>query len=119
MGIQEGKAQRIDFSKIMTQVHLSNEDQAVYDIHDIIKSYYKVALKRFSDNVVLQVAERHLLGPEGPVKILSPELIGELSDAELADIASENFATASLRVELQTRADRLRRTLEMANQVGF
>ncbi|KAH8425300.1 uncharacterized protein LDX57_003057 [Aspergillus melleus] len=103
----------------MNRVHLSNEDQAVFDIHDILKAYYKVALKRFSDNVILQVTERYLLGSKGPVRILSPELISELSDVELADIASENFATASLRFELQTRADRLRRALEMANQAGF
>lgn len=29
---------------------LSNEDQAVNDIHDMLKAYYKVALKRFTDS---------------------------------------------------------------------
>ncbi|PLB46308.1 P-loop containing nucleoside triphosphate hydrolase protein [Aspergillus steynii IBT 23096] len=108
----------INISHAVTQLHLSNEDQAVYDIHDILKAYYKVALKRFCDNIIVQVTERHLLGPQGPVKILSPEFIGELSDGELADIASESFATSSLRIELQTRADRLRKALELANQTG-
>lgn len=57
----------------MERVHLSNEDQAVRDIHDILKAYYKVAVKRFTDNVVLQVTERHLLGLEGTVRSLSSE----------------------------------------------
>ncbi|KAK7177581.1 dynamin family protein [Paraphaeosphaeria sporulosa] len=52
---------RFDVAGVMERVHLSNEDQAVNDIHDILKAYYKVAMKRFTDNVVLQVTERLLL----------------------------------------------------------
>lgn len=102
----------------MSQLHLSNEDQVAYDIHDILKAYYKVELERFCGNMVVQVTERHLLGHEGPVKVLSPELVAGLSDLELADVASENFATSSLKAELQARADRLRKALGLANQTG-
>jgi hypothetical protein len=59
----------------MQSVHLSNEDQAVNDIHDTLKAYYKVAMKRFTDNVVAQITERVLLGLEGSVKALNPEMI--------------------------------------------
>ena len=43
-----------DLAAITRAAHLSNEDHAVNDIHDILKAYYKVALKRYMDNVVLQ-----------------------------------------------------------------
>lgn len=85
----------------MSRLHLSNEDQAVHDIYDILKAYYKAAVKRLTDNVVVQVRERHLLASEGPVKILPPEWIGEFSDIELAKVGSENLATSSSRNELQ------------------
>ena len=55
-----------DLDSVLSSVHLSNEDQAVKDIHDTLKAYYKVAVKRFADNVVLQVTERHILGAGGP-----------------------------------------------------
>jgi hypothetical protein len=38
----------------MSKVRLGNEEQAANDIHDILEAYYKVATKRFTDNVVLQ-----------------------------------------------------------------
>jgi hypothetical protein len=55
-------------------MYLSNEDQAVYNIHDILKAYYKVALKRFIDTLVLQVVERHYLGNKGPVRYIKRAL---------------------------------------------
>lgn len=39
-----------------------SEEQAVHDIHDMLKAYYKVLFKRFTDNVIIQVVERHILG---------------------------------------------------------
>ncbi|KAF4207309.1 hypothetical protein CNMCM8927_003583 [Aspergillus lentulus] len=117
LGIQDDP-QFVDIKQLMGGIHLSNDDQAIYDSHDTLKAFYKVALKRFTDNVIVQVTERYLLGPRGPVKLLSPELIGELSDGELADIASENFATSSTRNEVQTRMDKLRRALEIARQAA-
>ncbi|KAL3482061.1 P-loop containing nucleoside triphosphate hydrolase protein [Aspergillus californicus] len=119
MGVQDGEHHLVNFNQMMSSLHLSNEDQAVHDLHDILKAYYKVALKRFADNVIVQVTERHLLGLGGPVKILSPEWIGEFSDGELSDIASENFATSSVRNELQTSLDRFHRALDIARQAGI
>jgi hypothetical protein len=119
LGIQDNLQQSVDIKQLMDGIHLSNDDQAIYDSHDTLKAFYKVALKRFTDNVIVQVTERHLLGPEGPVKVLSPELIGDLSDGELSDIASENFATSSTRTELQACMDRLHRALDIARQAGI
>lgn len=110
---------RFDMAGIMKRVHLSNEDQAVNDIHDILKAYYKVAMKRFTDNVVLQVTERHLLGMDGPVKSLSPDMIADLEDSDLTDIAGENFSTSSARNELAVRLERIQRALEIARQAAI
>ncbi|KAL2849030.1 hypothetical protein BJX68DRAFT_255632 [Aspergillus pseudodeflectus] len=74
-------------SKKSRRLHISNEDQAVHDIYDILKAYYKAALKRLTDNVIVQ--------------ILPPEWIGEFSDIELVNVGSENLATSSSRNELQ------------------
>jgi hypothetical protein len=115
-GFENGDS--FDMAGVMKRVHLSNEDQAVNDIHDILKAYYKVAMKRFTDNVVVQVAERYLLGPEGPVKSLSPDLIADLGDDDLMEIAGENFITSSRRNELTTKFERFQRALEIARQAA-
>jgi hypothetical protein len=115
-GFEDGDS--FDMAGVMKRVHLSNEDQAVNDIHDILKAYYKVAMKRFTDNVVVQVAERYLLGREGPVKSLSPDLIADLGDDDLTEIAGENFLTSSRRNELTTKFDRFQKALEIARQAA-
>jgi hypothetical protein len=106
----------VDIARMVEGVHLSNEDQAVNDIHDTLKAYYKVALKRFTDNVVLQITERLLLGPDGPVKILSPEMIGDLQDGELSDLAGESFSTSSTRNEVMSKFARLQKAVDVAKQ---
>lgn len=100
--------------EIAAAVHLSNEDQAVHDIHDILKAYYKVALKRFTDNVVIQCVERCFAGAEGPLRYISPGLIGELTDDDLEYIAAENYATSSKRTETMHRLERLEKALTIA-----
>jgi hypothetical protein len=43
---------------------VSNTEHIIQDIHDILYSYYKVARKRFADNVVNQAIDHFLLtGP--------------------------------------------------------
>jgi hypothetical protein len=108
-----------DREKVMKGVHLSNDYQAVYDIHDMLKAYYKVAIKRFTDNVVIQITERHILGAERPVKFLSPDLIGDLSEVQLAELAGENFMTASRRNDLIARAERFQEALKVARAVAI
>ncbi|KAF2032549.1 dynamin [Setomelanomma holmii] len=117
MGIQDGAT--FNMNAVLKGVHLSNEDQAVNDIHDILKAYYKVTMKRFTDNIVLQVTERYILGPGGHVKTLSSDLIGELQDNELRELAGENFATSTARTELALRCEHLQKALDLAEEVIF
>ncbi|KAI9759619.1 MAG: hypothetical protein M4579_002187 [Chaenotheca gracillima] len=108
-----------EFHKMVKNLHLSNEDQAVNDIHDILKAYYKVAMKRFMDNVVLQTTERHILGATGPVKVFAPEFVGGFSETELADLAAENYTTSRARTDIDSRVDRLQKALEIARQAAI
>lgn len=51
---------------------LSNTDHVVVEIHDILRSYYKLARKRFVDCVRMQVADFLLTtGPDTPLSLFS------------------------------------------------
>ena len=116
IGLQDGY-QGISLQKITEAAHLSNEDQAVNDIHDVLKAYYQVAVKRFMDNVLKSVVERHLIGLDGPVMTFTPEYVGNLVDADLADLAAESYKTSSVRVDISQRATRLSEALKVAKSV--
>jgi hypothetical protein len=107
------------YVKLMKAAHLSNEDQAVYDIHDILKAYYEVAIKRFTDNVVNQVMERFYVGKESSVRMLSPDYVNSLSDEDLQGIAQENDDTMISRAEVESRRSRLQDALKYAKDSGF
>jgi hypothetical protein len=105
---------KVTLSQLERVTHLSNEDQAVFDIHDILKAYYKVALKRFTDSVVLQAIERCYFGRGGPVMLITPEYIGEFSDQDLDEVAHETYDTARARNDNGTRLQRLEQALTIA-----
>lgn len=94
--------------------HLGNEDQAIYDIHDILKSYYKVAFKRFVDEVVMQAVERYCMTDDGPVKFISPRFVAELTEDDHSDIVQESYASSSTRAETKLRLERLEKALAIA-----
>ncbi|RDW67405.1 dynamin family protein [Aspergillus mulundensis] len=118
MGLQENASSSFNLNDVMKTIQLSNEDQAVHDIHDILKAYYKVALKRFTDNVVIQIVERHILGQGGPVRALCSDMMNELDESDLLDLAGENFLTSSLRNELVSKCERFKEALEIAKHAG-
>jgi hypothetical protein len=112
--MQDRKRRIVDLLALTKAVHLSNEDQATFDMHDILKSYYKVAVKRFIDNVVIQVVERHYLGSDGPVKQFCPEYVVGLSDPVLSNIAAEDFVVSMARADLNAKLERLQKALGIA-----
>jgi hypothetical protein len=84
------------------QFSMSNTEHIVQEMHDIVKSYYKVARKRVVDNIIMQVVDYHLIsGPSSPLRVLSPFLISQMSDPELEQIAGEDELTKVERDELQ------------------
>jgi hypothetical protein len=114
LGLEDGAHLQVNLKAIVGAAHLSNEDQAVNDIHDILKAYYQVAMKRFMDNVILQVMEIIYLGDDGPVKAISPEYVGTLSETDLSNIAAESYATSSVRTDICYRIERLDKALSLA-----
>ena len=109
MGSKNGQAHQapINFDQMKVGAHLSNETGVIYDIHDILKAYYKVAIKRYIDDVANLVIERNLLGSKGPVRIFTPDFIASLSTETLAYIAGEDDVTSELRQYLTAQRDRL------------
>lgn len=92
----------VQLDVIMANHPMSNVDHTVRDIHDILRSYYKVARKRFVDNVCLQATGYHLVhGPDTPLKLFSPEFVSDLTDEQLEEIAGEDPALKRKRAQLK------------------
>jgi hypothetical protein len=105
--------------KIIKRTHMSNEEQTILDIHDILQAYYKVAIKRFVDNVIIQVSERYIQGDSGPMKLFSPDVISDFDDNRLAYIAGESLATSVNRRDLLEKAVRFKKALNRARQAAL
>jgi hypothetical protein len=94
-----------DFKKIPVQ---SNEDHIVMEIHDILRSYYKVARKRFVDCVRMQVADTLLVtGQDTPLTLFSPKFVTSMSPKTLEDIAGEDVSVKRRRDELEKLIEQL------------
>jgi Dynamin GTPase effector domain len=87
---------------------MSNTDHVIQDIHDILKSYYKVARKRFVDNICMHAANYHLItGPDTPLKLFSPEFIVSMTPEQIEDIAGEDATLKRKRVALKKEIQEL------------
>ena len=83
---------------------MSNVNHVVQEVHDILESYYEVALKRFTDNLCMQAADYHLVtGPHSPLRLFSPSFVAELSDDKLMEIAGEDAALRRKRAALMKK----------------
>jgi hypothetical protein len=94
-----------DVLKIVT----SNDNHTIQDLHDTLKSYYKVARKRFVDAVCLQAVDHFLVsGKTSPLWIFSPQFIGKMSDTELRHVAGDEEVAIKRRNALETELSTLR-----------
>ncbi|KAH8730768.1 interferon-induced GTP-binding protein Mx2 [Phaeosphaeriaceae sp. PMI808] len=92
----------------------SNVEQVQEDIHDILWSYYKVARKRFVDNVYQQAIDHCLLtGPMSPLAVFTQEWVIELDAEQLETIAGESPVTKEQRGALMRKIQ----DLEVAMQI--
>jgi hypothetical protein len=87
----------------------------IFEIHDWLYAYWKVTYPRFVDNVIIQVVERHLLGPNGPLRLFNRNWIFHLSDEELQELVGENEETRDTRKELRQRLEGLQDALKRAD----
>lgn len=94
--------------------NLSNLEHTVCDLHDILKSYYKVARKRFVDSVCMQAADFHLVtGPDTPVRVFSPKFVSKLSPEQLETIAGEDTSRKRKRAELGREIESLEKARKL------
>lgn len=79
-----------------------NAEQMREDMFDTLVSYYNVARKRFVDAICTQAISQCLLeGENSPLKIFTPELVAQLDDEQLQDIAGKHANVFSRRKELE------------------
>lgn len=91
---------------------LSTELSQVLHVAARVQIYYDIALYRFIDNVAMQVVERHLLGPKCPMRAISLDHFGKLSDKELEVVAGEDEADSLTRARLERERSRYKQALE-------
>ena len=108
----------IDMQEILEATNLKNEDEAVNSIHDALKAYYKVSMKRFADNILTAPIESELLGKAGPVRAFNTRFVNDLSDEQLSSLAAETSLTSAARADAKARAERLEQALTMAKTMG-
>lgn len=98
--------------------NVSNEDEAVYQIHDSLKAYLKVARKRFVDTVAIQAVERCILVPLP--NVFSHELVMKTWSAETVHaIAGEDAEKQKLRLKLKSQLQNLKDGKRELNSFGY
>ena len=93
---------------IVQNSNISNSDYTVQLLHDILKSYYKVARKRFVDNLHTQAADYYLLtGHDNPLKLFNAAFVGRLSEEQLEEVAGEDAVLRRQRESLEKEIEDL------------
>lgn len=97
---QMGKVVKVD--SVIQHPSMSNAKHVVQTLHDVLGAYYKVARKRFVDNVCLQGTDYYLVsGPKNPLNLLSPAYIEDLTPSQLEHIAGEDASLMQKRQQLK------------------
>jgi hypothetical protein len=103
---QHGAVVKLD--DVVQSYPMSNTQHIVQDIHDILCSYYKVARKRFVDNLCMQAVDHFLInGPTTPLTLFSPSFVSVLNADELERIAGEDNMTKRRRNQLRKEIESL------------
>lgn len=93
-------------------IYKTPELSGILSTHDSLAAYYDIALYRFIDNFALQVVERHLLGPRGPLRLFNSDyvtqkLYGKQNEVKLNELAGEDAVIAQERMELDAKRESL------------
>lgn len=105
----------VDFNEIKSAAtDESNAEHMQKDIHDILKSYYKVARKRFVDNVYHQAVDHFLLsGPMSPLAVFCEKWAVMLDKEKLEAVAGESRLTRDKRDSLRRKIEDLNDAIEI------
>lgn len=106
--VSKRHGEMVKLDAILQTSTASNADHTIRDLHDILKSYYKVARKRFVDVMCMQAVDHHLItGPAAPIKLFSPEFVSKLDKDQLERIAGEDTSKKRKRQELGREIENL------------
>ncbi|KAB8295869.1 hypothetical protein EYC80_008690 [Monilinia laxa] len=99
------------------ELYHDEELALVLNTHNSLEAYYELFRWRLTDNVVLQVIERHLLGSDGPLRLFSPQyvsekLYGEQNEAALNVLVGENPSKAQKWLDLDTERCNLEESMK-------
>ncbi|KAF5007081.1 hypothetical protein FDECE_6585 [Fusarium decemcellulare] len=87
---------------------------AALEVLDFLEAYYKVAMKRFIDDVAVEVIEAGLVAELG--KIIDPVSVSIMSTDELNKIAGETDASRAFRKDLQRELTVLKDGMNICKQ---
>ena len=94
----------------------NNVEHTISDLHDVLKSYYKVARKRFVDTMCMQAANFYMVtGPDTPIKVFSPRFLHRLTSEQLEAIAGEEASTRRKRFQLKRDIENLEKARKVLN----
>lgn len=107
-GADATKSSPSDSRNAAERTTLDNMEHTVRDVHDILQSYYKVARKRFVDNVCMQGTDYHMItGPDTPLHVFSPQFVVDLSDERLEAVAGEDITSIQQRKSVEKEIERM------------
>ncbi|KAL8377725.1 hypothetical protein RB595_008424 [Gaeumannomyces hyphopodioides] len=105
---------RGQLENIAIQNNQSNSEHMQEYIHDLLKSYYKVSMKRFVDIMCLHVIHHDMLfSADGPLHIFTSKLIHALDDDQLDQFAGEDQIVKVKREKLVREIQSFRAALEV------
>ncbi|MBE3043810.1 dynamin family protein [Candidatus Bathyarchaeota archaeon] len=82
--------------------HEANASHANHEIHDALKAYYKIAAKRFQDNLYMQAVSHGLVsGEETPLGVFSQEWVIGLGADKLDELVGDSESARGLRREVE------------------
>ena len=113
----DADAPETSVDQVSAREQFYKDNKRIYEVHDWLYAYWQAAYPRFVDNVIIQVVERHLLGPNGPLRLFNRNWIFDLEDEELEELVGENEETRAARRDLKERLDGLKNALERAETV--
>ncbi|KAI9935113.1 hypothetical protein MW887_000734 [Aspergillus wentii] len=96
---------------------VDNKLRLIFTTQMNLQGFWTVALARFVDNVILQVVERHLLGPNGPIFAFSVDWVRYLPGDQLDTLVGEDMTVCNRREELQREIHDLNQILRDSERI--
>lgn len=118
-GVKDSTDQLLDVQSVWHLVEnmlrqKSSLEARCRDIHDVLFTFYKIARSRFVDVLCQQVIDHFLLhASDGPLAVLSDQVVLAASPDQLETIAGEDMATRGKRETLTREIDRLGEALKI------